>query len=393
MMKKLWIINKAILSKVWIINHRRRFLFALTADLLLILSLGLAACGAGQTGSSGQTGGAGQTAPTPNEELTIALAPAAIGAQPLVIYTENKGYFAEEGLTVHFENVSSGLFEALSAGKIDASMNGITPVLTYGAKGANVTLFAGTASGGVFAISRTDRADELRDPANWAGKTLVTTTLSTSEHVIATGLKAYGIDFNTQITHIEVDTDANIIEVVRKGQADLGFLLPEYGTNINDLDLSILFPTTDLVEDYVCCRQAANSVSLATKRTAFVKFLQAQIRAYKEFLNDQDAVVALLAQRTNQEEDYVRAIVFDPERSANRKTNPDPDLRRTLTFYQSLIERGYLDGETPLSDFFDVSIYEDALNNLLERYPDDDFYKELKVKFEADNKNLSGQYL
>jgi NitT/TauT family transport system substrate-binding protein len=369
-----------------LMKNRRPSPVIAAAALLLILSLSLAACG-----GQGQAGGSGQTAA--KEELTIALAPAAIGAQPLVIYTENKGYFEEEGLIVHFENVSSGQFEALSAGKIDATMNGITPGLTYGAKGANVTLFAGTASGGVFAIARTDRADELRDPANWAGKKLVTTTLSTSEHVISTGLKNYGIDFSTQITHIEVDTDANIIEVVRKGQADLGFLLPEYGTIINDLDLSILFPITDLVDDYVCCRQAANSVALVEKRSAFVKFLQAQIRAYKEFLNDQDAVVALLAQRTNQDEDYVRAIVFDPELSANRKTNPDPDLRRSLIFYQSLIERGYLDGETPLSSIFDVSIYEEALNNLLERYPDDPFYKELKVKFETDNKNLSGKYL
>jgi NitT/TauT family transport system substrate-binding protein len=220
-----------------------------------------------------------------------------------------------------------------------------------------------------------------------------TCSLSTSEHVIATGLKEkYGIDFS-QITHIEVDSDANIIEVIRKGEGDVGFLLPEYGTNIGDLGLSILFPTTDFVEDYVCCRQAANSVALKEKRSAFVKFLQAQILAYKDFQSEQDVAIKLLAERTGQTEQYVKDIVFDLETSANRKTNPDPDLRRSLIYYQSLVGRGYVPDPEPITTFFDTSIYEEALNNIIERYPDDDFFQNMKIKFEQDNKNLTGDYL
>jgi NitT/TauT family transport system substrate-binding protein len=326
------------------------------------------------------------------DELTVALNLSAVGAQPLVILAENNGYFKEEGLKVNFTPLQSGAMEALSIGKVDAYMNGITPPLTYGNKRADIKIYAGTKSGGVFAIGKIGREEELKDPRNWRGLTLVTTTLSTSEHVIRIGLAERGIDFK-EVKHVEVDTDNNIIEAIRKGTAVVGFLLPEYGVRVRDLGVALLFPITDLVEDYVCCRQSGNGKAIAEKRPAYVKFLQAQIRAYKDYFEDEEKVVKLLSKFTNQTEDYIRAIAYDPIRSAETKYNPDPDLKRTLVFYTSLIDSGYLDGSVKLTEFFDTSIYEEALNNIIARYPDDDFYKQMRKVFEENNLNVTGKYL
>jgi NitT/TauT family transport system substrate-binding protein len=326
------------------------------------------------------------------DELTVALNLSALGAQPVVLLAENNGYFEEEGLKVNFAPLQTGVMEALSIGKVDAYMNGITPPLTYGNKKANVKIYAGTASGGVFAIAKAGREDELKDPKNWRGLTLVTTTLSTSEHIIRIGLAERGIDFK-EVRHVEVDTDNNIIEAIRKGTADVGFLLPEYGVRVRDLGVAILFPNTDLVHDYVCCRQSGNSKAIEENRPAYVKFLQAQIRAYKDYVNDEEKTVKLLSKFTNQTEDYVRAIVYDPVRSAERKYNPDPNLKGTLAFYTSLIDSGYLDGRVRLTEFFDTSIYEEALGNIIARYPDDEFYKDMRKVFEESNLNVSGKYL
>ncbi len=49
-----------------------------------------------------------------------------------------------------------------------------------------------------------------------------------------------------------------------------------------------LFYLNDLQPDYVCCRLTANGEKLRSEREAFVRFLKAEIKAYKIYRENPD---------------------------------------------------------------------------------------------------------
>ncbi|MDR1970357.1 MAG: ABC transporter substrate-binding protein [Treponema sp.] len=312
---------------------------------------------------------------------------------PIVAVARERHYFEEEGLDPEFIILASGAIEALSIGKADIMLTGIIPSLSYAAQGADVKVIGGTISGGNFAITRPENRAKYARLEDWRGARLGTVRLSTSEMVSRFALGQIGLNTdassqNQDVTFVEIENYPNIIEGVRKGQVDIGFVSYEYRQAVEDLGLTILFPMTSMYPNYVCCRETAYTKSLETKRSIFVKFLQAQIRAFKEFVEKPDDTVALIARLSSQEPDFVRNALYDPDRSAGRTYHPDPDLRRVRDVYATLQEHNYIPLGLAVEDVLDYTLYQDALQNILERYPDDPFYRQLARDFEFNNLNL-----
>jgi NitT/TauT family transport system substrate-binding protein len=210
--------------------------------------------------------------------------------------------------------------------------------------------------------------------------------LSTSEMITRYALGEMGYDLDEDVTFVEIDNYPNIIEAVRKDQVDIGYIASEYGQSIKDLGLEIIFPMTNLVENYVCCRISVSGKTLTENRDAFVKFIKAQIRAYKFYKENPDEVVALLADASDQTEDFVRNVVYNTETNANRIFNPDPNLNGVRNVYTTLRDWNYIEDKgVEVEDIVDTSVFKDALEEILAEYPDDPLYLELKTLYETNN--------
>jgi NitT/TauT family transport system substrate-binding protein len=166
---------------------------------------------------------------------------------------------------------------------------------------------------------------------------------------------------------------------------DIGFVSFEYQQPARDLGLTILFPMTDMYENYVCCRQTANKTSLANKRDAFVAFYRAQIRAYKDYYEQPEETIALLSKLSSQEPEYVRNLLYNTEFSAGRTFHPDPDFKRVRPVYETLLQYNYIPEGVPFEDVMDCTVYRDALKDILARYPNDTVYQRLAREFEENN--------
>lgn len=308
---------------------------------------------------------------------------------PVVTIAKEKHYFEEEGLDPNYIVLSSGEIEALSIGKGDIMLTGIIPSLSYGAQGSDVRIVGGTASGGNFVVAKPENAEALRDLANWKGKRLGTVRLSTSEMVSRYSLGQLGLDLSNgskDITFVEIDSYPNIIEAVRKGSVDVGFVDSAYKQSLDDLGLTILFPMTYMFPNYVCCRLTANANALVAKRSAFIKFFKAELRAYKDLLEDKEGVIKLLAKVSSQEESFVRDYVYNTDNNANRIFNPDPDLKRVTYVYETLKKFDYVERKGIEADtIVDTTVYKAALDEILERYPNEAIYRQLAEDYQVND--------
>jgi NitT/TauT family transport system substrate-binding protein len=349
--------------------------------------LTLSACGGGAPAGTPAAGGDAPAGGEPVSvgSLTVIVPDNVVGVPLWVIAVEN-GYFEEEGLAVNGVTMTTGTMEALEAGKADAMLNGIIPALSYAAQGSHVKIVAGMASGGNFLIARSEDVESLRNFDNWKDKRLALVRLSTSEMITRYALTELGYDLDQDVTFVEIDSYPNIIEAVRKNQADIGYIASEYAQTVRDLGLEIIFPMTELVDNYVCCRISVSGQTLEANRAAFVKFVKAQIRAYKYYRENEDEVVALLARHSAQTEDFVRNVAYNTETNANRIFNPDPNLNGVRNVYTTLRDWNYIeDSGVEVEDIVDISVFSDALNEILAEYPDDPLYLELKTLYETNN--------
>jgi NitT/TauT family transport system substrate-binding protein len=321
--------------------------------------------------------------------LTIIYTSNVVGL-PLVTLAKEKHYFEEEGLKPEYIILASGAIEALSIGKADIYLNGLIPPLSFASQKADVIIVGGTASGGNLVITKPENAAKYARLEDWKGVRLGTVRISTSEMVSRYALGQLGFNMdagsdNQDITFVEIENYPNIIEGVRKGQVDIGFVDYAYQQSALDLGLTILFPMTDMYENYVCCRQTANKTSLTNKRDAFVAFHRAQIRAYKDYYEQHDETIALLSKVSSQEPEYVQNLLYNPQYSAGRTFHPDPDFNRVKSIFDTLLQYNYISNDVPFEDTIDCTVYRDALKEILARYPDEAIYKRMAREFEENN--------
>ena len=324
----------------------------------------------------------------PTDKLVVVLEENIVG-QPLIAIAKEKGYFREYGLEIEPVTINIGAIEALDANKADILPVGIIPSLSFATQGSAVRIIGGTASGGNYIIAKQELAEKLRNDQNfesWKGKKFGIVRLSTSEMVTRYSLGKIGFDLKNEVTLVEIDSYPNIIEGVRKGQVDIGSIDRSYAQQLAPQGLDVVYPMTRLLPDYVCCRVSVSGDAYKNKRTALVKFLKGVIRAYKDYTEDHDATVKLLAKASRQDESYVYNVVYNPDTYADRNYNPEPNLAGVRNIYETLRQWGYVaDNGVKAEDIVDISLFKEALDDILKKYPNEQAFLKLKTNFEANS--------
>lgn len=376
------------------------------SSLLLTTALALTAL----TGC-GQTGSIAETAAQEKGTLKVSFMTGNIRIAINILALE-KGYFAEEGVTV--EPVNIGGQDALTAingsdDQLDILNTGFVPDLQAIGSGYDITVIGGTAVEGGAVIAKSGntaayqdastiinldavkeaRLGFVRNEASWVITRQYLLDNGVSEEEIA----AIEDEANGNISYYQDETA--VAQAVQKGEVDLGFLPMEYALLYGDAyELEVVTPAGSLQENYVCCREVTSPAKLAEKHDAFVAYETARIRAfdyYKQGENDEaikQDVVDTVANYSGKEADYVETYLY----GGVTKYATDPNTKGIVKYVQAATNSGLLasagvDFSTyDITQNIDVSAYEEAINALVEREPDNQTYAELLTQFEADNK-------
>ena len=306
---------------------------------------------------------------------------------PLVQIADEQGYFSEYNLKINTQIVDrSGAFESVAAGKLDFLTFELVPHLSYGAQGSDEILFGGTLTGGMAVMANKNVADEVRDIHNWKGKTIGVKLLSTSELVSKYVLREeYGFKIDDEVKYKFYDSNEPLIAAVSKGSVDIAFVSASYVESAESQGVIYLFPEVDLQMDYVCCRQVANGTSFKNNQEAYKRLLKGEIRAFKVYSEDENLTVASITRATHQDGDYVRRTYYSPETSQGARYNPDPNFNGVLGDYQILLDWDYVPKGLALHEFYNISLYAEALKEVIAEFPNEQFYKNMWNYFIENN--------
>lgn len=312
---------------------------------------------------------------------------------PLIQLADEEGYFKEYGLSLKFDRFDrSAEFEALQVGKTDTLYVEIIPELAQAAQGADLTLFAGTITGGeaILANKKVAAKVDLTNTDNWRGLTIADRIFSTDEFITKGYFLNKGWELEKDVHWKLFDSCEAIIAATLNGTTDIAIVDSFFVDSCISQGLVYLFPQTTLKEDYVCCRQTANGPKIRSDRDAYIAYLKGQIRAFKVYKTDEEKAINAIVRASRQDSDFVREYMYDSEGSQNMTYNPDPNYNGTLEVFTTMLGQGYLQADEgkslrKLEEFFDISLYAQALKEVISEYPDENFYKDMWTYFEANN--------
>ena len=310
---------------------------------------------------------------------------------PIIQLAWENGYFKEYGIDIDIQKIDRiAAFDSVELGKLDTVYFELIPELSKGAQGGKIKVLAGTQSGGMAVAANREVAEDVKDINNWKGKVIATKLISTSEMIVKDTLKnEYGLiagkDFELKLLDGDESILAAIHQGAKKGGADIGFIgATAVQTAIAQGD-AYLFPETHLKKDYVCCRQTFNQKNVDSNRDKYVSYLKGQIRAYKDYRTDKEGAIESMVRSTGESIDYITNYIYNRESSQETQYNPDPNYNGVSGVYDVLIDSKYVETDRPLAEFYDISIYADALKEVIKQFPEDNFFKEMWTYFEENN--------
>lgn len=355
--------------------------------MLATLCFAVIGCGAPAT----------ETAVSGGESDTPELAPLRIGVAgkdiktACIIIAQQLGYYEEEGISVTFETISN-LGEGLTAvdmGKLDILPFGVIPSATFVSQGSDVVVFGGTISEGSEIVTLPEKADGLKTLEDFKGKRIGCYRMETGHMVMKGLLRQAGFDLEKDVTFVLLDSQQTIIEAVRKGEVDLGFLNSGQGYIAQQSGLAVSRRVAEFESDFPCCRQTTSRTALTEKRDSLVAFQVANLRAYDIFMNDKEASTAALMEYSGQPEEYVTAVLYGlpGEYESAMIVSLDPNRNKVIAFYETMKENGDIEKYTPyeMNSHVDSSIYFDALEQLIARGENLPLYQKLMEEYEVNN--------
>lgn len=357
---------------------------ALTLLMTAALSAGLlAGCG-----SSADSSTAADTASDSKGSLRV------LGWNSMVGHIDSAlayaaGYYADEGLDVEmtYNNSNPDNIQALLQDKADLVSAGATAVLNYIDQGSDIVIIGGQMSEGASLYALPDRASEFTElnEETLAGKKVGVTRLNTGDIAFRKMLKDRGVDVS-KIEFVELDSQATVVEAVKKGEVDLGiaFLTYRQSAEAQGLVPVSYLDGEDEWPGFICCRMFTTREKLEANRDAYVAALKANIRAYELMQTNEDETIKYALQELETDEDTIRSQVYE---YGHIGFSPNPDVKDTDQFFQAMVDIGYSEGNVDMKDYIDPTVFEDALNELLQEDPDNEVYLQLQADDQATNQD------
>lgn len=310
-----------------------------------------------------------------------------------IILALKKGYYEEEKLNVATQTVSGGFPEAmpaLSNGTADVLPFGSIPSCTYIGQGDDLVIFGGTVADGSECVTLIENKDAYKKPEDFKGKKIGCFRMETGHMIIKSWLRQNGIEDGKDVEFILLESSAAEVAAVENGEIDMCFVNSGYGyVATQGGKCAVAFRPNELTgKEFPCCRQTTNRKAFEEKRSALIKFEIANLRALYDIESDHEGTIATIVEYSGQPEEYIENITYGKgDYVAAMKFEMDPYTDDVKAFYGDMIDNGDIDDTNKelIVEHMDSTIYKAALDALIERGENKDFYEKLTAEYAKHN--------
>ena len=313
------------------------------------------------------------------------------------VIAEKLGYYAEEGCDVEFQIVELAEgFASLASDNLDVMLMGIVQTCEYIAKGSKLYIFGGTVLDGSEIIVPQNFDKPLTKAEDFKGYKFGFHRPETGQIKFRAWLIDNGIDINKDIEFIPLDNEQALCEAVAKGEVDMAMVNNAYGYIDRDLPIKVALQPKELTGDYPCCRQNASNAAYHEKYLSLVDFEIGILRGYKYYRENKQETIDIMVEYSGLSTDVVEAGLYGTaEYDTPLNLSPDPYRNAVIDFYEDIKLVESTDPSTapsvdatsaPSIDPFVVTdIYRTALDTLMQREPNEQFWKDVDADFRKNN--------
>ncbi len=369
---------------------KKRIIAALLTAAFTIISLSaLTGCQASSDASSSNT--STDASQTERSKISLEKTDFHLGhlnstAHLLGFVAKEEGFFAEEGLDVTLTLFSSAaeLCGGLESDKLDAAFIGSVPALTFQSQGHDLTIFGGEMTNGHGYVIKPEFVEGLSD---WdvsilKGRNVASVKNSVQDAELQILLKDKGIGIgegSDKVNIVYFDSQKDAYNALQNSSIDAASAYSPYTSLAESQGYKIVYRCSEepLLENQPCCRQVAATAALSNYPNTYLAFERALIKAYRFSQQNKDDTIRDVKKYIDIDEELIRTEVYGGYGSSV----PDPDKQGTVALKNSIVSLGYTT-DYDIDSLYNTSIYQKALNSLIEEAPDDEIYANLQKHFD-----------
>ena len=294
---------------------------------------------------------------------------------------KEQGLFAKEGLDVElieFQNSADGL-NAVVAGKLDIGAFGTTAPLAHISKGTELKIIGGIMGEDAAIITTAPNAPTVKSVADLRGKKIATVRMASGDAVLRGSLKEAGINWKTDVQIFELKNPPAVIEAVKSGQVDAGVVWGPHDLRAEEQGLKVVIHSNTLQPGHPCCRLVVTEARYKDGAAWQEKFLRAILRAEKFAAENHKETIDSIAKYVKLDKALLEKGYYSPYLDQSS----DPNVKGVKHFWDVMVAAEFIQPKSnDISPFFDVKLYQKALDGLAKESPKDPFWQKLQKEFQ-----------
>ncbi len=277
-----------------------------------------------------------------------------------IAMVDKGGFGAKRGLKIELLQIKAGstLMKALIAGEIDSVDMGAAESIVAGARGTGVKIVGCTWPG----VPQVVLAKaEIKTLADLKGRTVAISSPGSLPDLLFRGmLESANVPFS-DVKLATQGADLDRYKSLVAGITDAAVVSNEFEA-IMPSNIKVLAKGSVAVPKFIRLCIATNSKVLATRRDDLVRFVAAEMDAYKYAAGNRDATVKLAKELTHAKPDDHRASFITDQTLKGKYIDPTLAIPadRIEWMQQLFVKAGVIPKAVPVASLIDASVHDDA---------------------------------